>query len=311
VKMPGAGREATVAPDGLAFLGEERERVESALRHVAADAALRLAPGMRPAFEYALSTSGKRLRPVLCVTAYAATRPSAATPEEVYRLSCALEIVHTYSLIHDDLPCMDDDDLRRGRATVHRVFGNAVGVAIGAALLPVAVRTLVGNAAGLGLEVGEQAALVVELMRAAGAEGMVGGQLLDLEGERREITPAALEAIHRRKTGALLTASLRIGALAGRADPDLLESLTLYGEALGLAFQIADDVLDVEGNAADLGKTAGRDQDLSKASYPALYGLERARGLARAAVSEAKTAIAGRDLPHLASLADYVVERRK
>jgi geranylgeranyl diphosphate synthase, type II len=311
VKMPDVGRGTAAVPVGIAFLDDQRERVESALQCVSAQASERLAPEMRPAFEYALSTSGKRLRPVLCVAAHAATQPPGVSPEAVYRLSCALEIVHTYSLIHDDLPCMDDDDLRRGRDTVHRVFGNAVGVAIGAALLPVAVRTLVGNAAALGLEVSERGALVVELMRAAGAEGMVGGQLLDLEGERREITPAALEAIHRRKTGALLVASLRIGALAGRAEPDLLESLTRYGEALGLAFQIADDVLDVEGNAADLGKTAGRDQDLSKASYPALYGLERARGLARAAVSEAKTAIAGRDLPHLASLADYVVERRK
>jgi len=311
VTMPGVGPAARAEPVGIAFLDDQRERVESALRYVAADASERLALEMRPAFEYALSTSGKRLRPVLCVAAHAATKPSGVTPEVVYRLSCAVEIVHTYSLIHDDLPCMDDDDLRRGRATVHKVFGNAVGVAIGAALLPVAVRTLVGNAAALGLEVSEQGALVVELMRAVGAEGMVGGQLLDLEGERREITPAALEAIHRRKTGALLTASLRIGALAGRAEPGLLESLTRYGEALGLAFQIADDVLDVEGNAADLGKTAGRDQDLSKASYPALYGLERARSLARAAVNEAKAAIAGRDLPHLASLADYVVERRK
>jgi geranylgeranyl diphosphate synthase, type II len=300
------------APSGVPLdLGVHLGRIEHALREVTAEAAATLPRALRSPVEYALSTSGKRLRPVLCVEAFRAARGGEDLPDEVYRLACALEIVHTYSLVHDDLPCMDDDDLRRGRPTVHRVSSYSAAVAAGAALLPIAVRTLVSSASALGSTPAEAARLVRELARAAGAEGMVGGQLLDLEAEGQDVTAAALEGIHRRKTGALLVASLRIGALAGGAEANLLEALTRYGQALGLAFQIADDLLDVEGASEDLGKTAGRDHALMKASYPSLHGLEGARALAHRLIGEAKEAIRPFQLHLLESLADFVVDRRK
>jgi len=298
------------AGGGVSFLDRHREGVDRALSQVAAEAVEGLRSPLGPAVEYALSTSGKRLRPVLCIAAYSAARGVVDVPEAVYRLSCALEIVHTYSLVHDDLPSMDDDDLRRGRPTLHRVFGGPLAIVAGAALLPLAVATLSRNSSELGLSPEERGQLVIELATAAGAEGMVGGQLLDLEGEHGGVTPETLEDIHRRKTGALLTSSLRIGALAGRAQSDLLEALTRYGGALGLAFQIADDLLDVEGSSADLGKTAGRDVALRKASYPSIYGVEEAKSLSREMISQAKEALEGYDLPHLIALADFVVDRR-
>jgi geranylgeranyl diphosphate synthase type II len=259
------------------FLVRERERVDEALREVVAQRAPAFVERLRKPVEYALSSPGKRIRPVLCVAAYRAATGVTIVDADVYRLSCALEIVHTYSLIHDDLPCMDDDDLRRGRPTLHRVYDNAVAIVVGAALLPLAVDVLGGGAAALGLTDEERAALVIELTDAAGPSGMVGGQLLDLRAESRQVDGEELEKIHKAKTGTLLTASLRIGALAGRASEDLLSALTAYGRALGLAFQIADDLLDVEGSSGTLGKTAGRDRELEKASYPALYGVERRR----------------------------------
>jgi geranylgeranyl diphosphate synthase, type II len=286
-------------------------RVEIALRQITEEAEETLPSCLASPVGYALSTSGKRLRPVLCVEAYRGATGDHDLPDAVYRLACALEIVHTYSLVHDDLPCMDDDDLRRGRPTVHRVAGYPAAVAAGAALLPIAVRSLVSSATALGATPQESALLVTELARAAGAEGMVGGQLLDLDAEGRTVTADALEGIHRRKTGALLVASLRIGAIAGRGDADLLEGLTRYGQALGLAFQIADDLLDVEGASEDLGKTAGRDHALLKASYPSLHGVEGARALAHRLIDEAKQAIAPFRLPLLGTLADFVVDRRK
>ncbi len=293
------------------FLGRERERVEEALAAIRAEAARKIAEPLRAPVEYALSTAGKRLRPILCVSAYRVARDAATAPAAVYRLGCSLEIVHTYSLIHDDLPCMDDDDLRRGRPTAHRVFGNRAAILAGAALLPLAIEVLDGSSRTLGLSQADRAALVEELTRAAGAEGMVGGQLLDLQAEGRAIGAEELEAIHSLKTGALLTASLRIGALAGGASSDLLDAVTAYGRALGLAFQITDDLLDVEGLAEDIGKAAGRDSVLNKASYPALYGVTGARALARRKVDEAKAAIEAYGAADLSLLADYVVERRK
>ena len=295
-----------------ARLERERERVDAALAAVSAAGLRGVDPALREPMEYALSAAGKRLRPILCAAAFRASRGGEeAVPEALYRLACALEIVHTYSLVHDDLPCMDDDDLRRGRPTVHRVFGARRALVSGAALLPLAVRVVLDEGAALGLGERERARLVVELCRAAGAEGMVGGQLLDLEGERREIGPAELEAIHRAKTGALLTASLRLGAIAAGADDGVLDALSAYGAALGLAFQITDDVLDVVGDEAALGKTAGRDEALRKASYPSRFGLEGARAMARARADEAQAALRGIDSPELLGLADFVVERER
>jgi geranylgeranyl diphosphate synthase, type II len=293
------------------YLEEERRVVEGELRAVAAERLPQVADRLRAPVAYALSTTGKRLRPILCVAAYAAATGARPIPSAAYRLGCAIEIVHTYSLVHDDLPCMDDDDLRRGRPTLHRVFGNPLAMLAGAALLPLAIELLDEAGRRLELSAPDRARLVTELASAAGAEGMVGGQLLDLEAEHMPVDAATLEAIHRRKTGALLTASLRIGALAGSAPTDLVEALTDYGRALGLAFQIADDLLDVEGSSLDLGKTAGRDAALSKASYPALFGVEGARALAAERAEEARRAIQGHDLPELVAITRFVVARRR
>ncbi|HEX2187711.1 MAG TPA: farnesyl diphosphate synthase [Longimicrobiaceae bacterium] len=304
-----------LAPAGFdlhAFLERERARVERAWGAVAERIVRELRGPLAEALRYALGTRGKRLRPVLCCAAYRAVA-GAEPPEGVYRLACALELVHTYSLVHDDLPSMDDDDLRRGRPTVHRVHGVALATLAGAALLPAAAAALDGEAAELGLAPEERGRLVQELCAAAGAGGMVGGQLLDLEGEGAELDTAALERIHAAKTGALLAASLRLGALAARGEPGQLRGLTGYGEALGLAFQIVDDVLDVTMHSEALGKTAGKDESSGKATYPALFGVEGARRLARQRTGEGLRALAGAGIrsPELEALAAYVVERER
>ncbi|HEX6926295.1 MAG TPA: farnesyl diphosphate synthase [Longimicrobiaceae bacterium] len=299
-----------MAPSELtAWLEQEKEAVDKELDAIAERARTMVSPSLADAVEYALSTRGKRIRPILCLAAYRAVGGKECAA--IYRLAAALEIVHTYSLVHDDLPCMDDDDLRRGRPTVHRVFGVPQATLAGAALLPLAVRVLEEGAMGLGLSSEVRRALVTELCRAAGAAGMVGGQLRDLEAERMEVDARGLEEIHRAKTGALLTASLRLGGIAADCSPGDLERLTAYGEALGLAFQITDDILDVVGDQGALGKAAGRDERLRKASYPALFGVTGARALARARADDAKAALEGIASAELIALADYVVEREK
>lgn len=299
-----------VHPAMAATLAAERARVNAALA-AAVDMAAEGAPtALREPMRYALGTPGKRIRPILCVSAWRAFRPG-AVPDAVYRLGAAVEIVHTYSLVHDDLPCMDDDPMRRGRPAVHTVHGTARAMLAGAALIPAAVRVLVAAAAELRLEAAIRGTLVVELSRAGGAEGMVGGQLLDLESEGRSATAELLERIHGRKTGALLAASLRIGALAAGASEDALAAVTAYGEHLGLAFQIVDDVLDVTGDEASLGKTAGKDESSGKTTYPALLGIDGARALAASLVADAVAALHGGGVrsPELEAIAHYVVER--
>ena len=292
------------------FLQRERARVNEVLARVAVELADDAPAGLRDPIRYALDTPGKRLRPILCVAAWRAG--GGAADERVYRLASALEIVHTYSLVHDDLPCMDNDDMRRGRPTLHRVFDVRVATLVGAALIPAAVRVLDDAAAALGLPPPRRAELVAELCRASGARGMVGGQLLDLLAEDRPTGAAELEAIHRRKTGALLAASLRIGALASGAPESTLASLSVYGEAVGLAFQIVDDVLDVTASGDALGKTAGKDESVGKATYPALFGIDGARALAGEHIDEAVAALhsAGLASPELEALARFILERQ-
>lgn len=298
-----------------AYLDVERGAVEAAQRRLVDDLLGNISDVIAEPIRYALEAGGKRLRPILCVTAYRAAAPPASAaggaPQGIYEIACAIEFIHTYSLVHDDLPCMDDDDLRRGRPTTHKVFGESRAIRAGAALIPLACQALSRGARGLGLTTAERAALVHELCGAAGGGGMVGGQWLDLEAEGRSVTVVELEAIHRLKTGALLAASLRLGGLAARADTVTLTALGDYGRAVGLAFQIADDLLDLTGNTALLGKTAGRDVDLSKATYPALLGLEGARARANQEVGEAITALrrAGIESPELEALARYAIER--
>ncbi|HEX8672845.1 MAG TPA: farnesyl diphosphate synthase [Longimicrobium sp.] len=292
------------------FLARERARVNHALEEVARELTDSVALALREPVRYALATPGKRLRPILCAAAW---RAAAGEPgERVYRLATAVEIVHTYSLVHDDLPSMDDDALRRGRATLHVVFGMARATLAGVALIPAAVSVLDGAACALGLPRDTRARLAGELCRASGAAGMVGGQVLDLESEERPIDAAALESIHRRKTGALLAASLRIGALAAGAREEVLAALTVYGEDVGLAFQIVDDVLDVTASAEALGKTAGKDESVGKATYPALFGIDGARALAASRVEEAISALHAARIasPELEALARFVLERR-
>lgn len=302
------------APAGFdldAFLRDETARVEEALRQVTERIVRGVPSVLAEPITYALGTRGKRLRPVLCAAAYRAV--GAEEPGDVVRrLACAVEVVHTYSLVHDDLPCMDDDDLRRGRPTVHVVHGVAAATLAGAALIPAAVQVLDLEAAALGLDAATRVRLVAELCSAGGACGMVGGQLLDLEGEETALDAEGLERIHRGKTGALLAASLRMGALAAGAGDDLLAALTAYGQELGLAFQIVDDVLDVVGSAASLGKTAGKDQSSGKATYPALFGVDGARALAGERVAAAVAALRGAGIhaPPLEALARFVLERR-
>lgn len=305
----------TDAPAGLdvhAFLERERDRVNAVLAGIAPTLADGAPSALREPVEYALATPGKRLRPILCVSAYRVVRP-AHSPDAVYRLACALEIVHTYSLVHDDLPSMDDDALRRGRPTVHVVHGERAALLAGAALIPAAVRVLDAAARDLGLDAPARGRLVAELCAAGGARGMVGGQWLDLLGEApgARVDADGLERIHRRKTGALLAASLRVGALAAGADAARVDALTDYGRELGLAFQIVDDVLDVTRTDAELGKTAGKDVGAGKATYPSLFGLEAAERMARERIGRAVDALHGAGIrsAELEALAAFVLER--
>jgi geranylgeranyl pyrophosphate synthase len=261
------------------------------------------------AVRYSLLSSGKRLRPTLLIAAYEALGGDAPAIAE---LAAAVEVVHAYSLVHDDLPCMDDDDLRRGQPTTHRAFDVVTATAAGYHMVGLAARVLARGAAALGLDAERQQAVAGELLRAAGAGGMIGGQALDLESEGRRLTPDQLADLHRRKTGALIAASCVIGGLAvPTATPAALAALRGYGEAVGLAFQIADDVLDATATSAQLGKTAGRDAALAKSTFVTLLGVAAARHeaarLADAAV--ARLGDGGLVSPTLAALARYIVTR--
>ncbi|CAN5862209.1 polyprenyl synthetase family protein [soil metagenome] len=288
------------------------EQADRAVRAIAAEVTARMPLSLARAVEYALQGRGKRLRPVLCCAGYAAVRRGQDIPDAMWRLACALELIHSYSLVHDDLPCMDNDDLRRGRPTAHRVFGAPMAVLAGAALIPAAMGVLDAEAAALGLDVSARGRLVRELARAAGAAGMVGGQWRDLEAESEPVDAMGLERIHREKTGALLAVSLWIGGTAAGATPEERDALSSYGQVLGLAFQITDDLLDGEGKPEVTGKSGGRDQALGKSTYPGLYGAARARALAEERVRDAITALAaaGLDTPALVKIARHVVERQ-
>ncbi|MBM4283937.1 MAG: polyprenyl synthetase family protein [Deltaproteobacteria bacterium] len=261
------------------------------------------------AMHYSLMAGGKRLRPILCLAAAEAVE---GNPQEALPVACALEMIHTYSLIHDDLPAMDDDDLRRGRPTCHKQYDEATAILAGDGLLTEAFRLL----GALASHFQDREAVLLEIIElvgaAAGYQGMVGGQMLDLQAEGRKITLKELETIHRLKTGALLTVSLRAGALVGGGSRVDVAHLTGFGEKFGLAFQITDDLLDVEGQASDMGKEPGMDARRQKATYPAILGPEQARQWARRLVEEAVEELEGfgDQAQPLREIARYLLVRR-
>jgi len=287
------------------YLAERCAWIDAALE-AALPAETVLPASLHRAMRYSIFAGGKRLRPVLLLAACEAVGgdPRAALPA-----ACAVEMVHTYSLVHDDLPAMDDDDFRRGRPTSHRVFGEATAILAGDGLLTQAFIQLSNGDYPPELAV----KLVGILAHAIGSQGMVGGQVADMEAEGREVELPLVEYIHAHKTGALLLACVQLGALVGGADEEALRALTRYGEAAGLAFQIADDILDVTGTLEEIGKDAGSDQARNKATFPAVLGVEAARRRAGELQQLALDAIRplGERARPLAAIADYIVDRTR
>jgi geranylgeranyl diphosphate synthase type II len=258
------------------------------------------------AMRYSLFAGGKRIRPVLCLEA---ARTVAGEVEGAVTAACPLELIHTYSLIHDDLPALDNDDYRRGKLTNHKVFGDAMAILAGDALLTLAFQVL----AELPAPADRKVRLMAELATASGTVGgMIGGQVADLEGEGKPPDAALLESIHRAKTGALLRASLRMGAIYAGATDAQYAALSCYGEHIGLAFQIVDDILDVEESSEALGKTAGKDAAQHKITFPAVYGLEVSRTMAEAECARAHQVLEpfGERAARLHELADLIVRRK-
>ena len=296
-----------LTPTPFSFTNE-RLAVQRALDGFCARWLGELTPITAEAIRYSLLGEGKRLRAILVMEAYRACGGA----EDVLELAASIEVVHAYSLVHDDLPCMDDDDVRRGRPTVHRVYGVPVATAAGLAMVPLAARSAWHAAKNLGLDDAVAGDIVCDLMDASGAGGMIGGQLLDLEAENVRLSLEGMERVHRLKTGALIMSAVTIGARAARASESQRDALARYGAAIGLAFQIADDVLDLTATTDELGKTAGRDLDLHKSTYPALLGIDGAIERALALVDSACASLAAEGLltPTLEQLARYSVERR-
>ncbi|TVP57042.1 MAG: polyprenyl synthetase family protein [Gemmatimonadales bacterium] len=288
----------------------EREWVEAALLRALDRLLPELPAALAAPVRLGVTTGGKRLRPILFVSAYRAARGPERPVDQLYDLAAPLELIHAYSLIHDDLPCMDDAPLRRGQPTPHAVYGEAEAVLAGATLIPAAGRHLWWVAGEAGVEPGGARELLRLLARAAGGAGMVGGQALDLDAEGRALDRMALDDLHRRKTGALLTAALEMGGVAAGASADVRGALVEYGREIGLAFQIADDVLDATQTAETLGKRPS-DSELDKSTYVRLLGVAGARTEARSRVESAIRALDRSHVgsPELRALARYVVER--
>jgi geranylgeranyl pyrophosphate synthase len=290
------------------LLAEARERTDRLLAEWAARLEQEIGARHGKALAYALGTPGKRVRAALLMAAYRAVNGTSAA---IAGVAAAVETVHTYSLVHDDLPCMDNDDLRRGRPTTHRVFDVATATRVGYLLVPVAARLLSVAARELGLSFRTLGRMAGELFQAGGIEGMVGGQWLDLEAERRTLPLPDLIAVHQGKTGALIRAACILGGMAAEAAPTQLAALTAYGEDIGLAFQIADDVLDATGTSEELGKRAGRDAELAKSTYVVLLGIEGARAEAQRLARNAVAHLEHAEVPSgaLGALAGYIVSR--
>jgi len=285
---------------------KRQELVERALQEELANTAI-LDEKLRESMAYSLMAGGKRLRPILLMAAADAVGVDGT---RFLPVACALEMIHTYSLIHDDLPAMDNDELRRGKPTNHVVYGEGTAILAGDALLTLAFTVILRQK-----DVSAEALLRVvdEISRAAGAEGMVGGQMLDLEAENRQISIDELRRVHMGKTGALFRAALRSGAILAGAAEDQLEALTAYANHFGLAFQITDDILDVIGTAEEIGKPVGSDEKNHKSTYVSLTSLEDAQDLARRTVQEAESDlyIFGERAAFLRELVGYLVNRKQ
>jgi len=263
---------------------------------------------LHKAMRYSVFAGGKRLRPVLVAAGAEAVGGSL---DAVMPAACAVEMIHTYSLIHDDLPAMDNDDFRRGVPTNHKVFGEAIAILAGDALLTLAFR-LLGDSVAAGADAQRLREVFMEVADAAGSAGMVGGQVADIECEGRPADAALVDYIHTHKTAALIRASIRSGAILAGATPEELKSLGVAGDDLGLAFQIMDDILDITATSEELGKTAGKDQAQQKATYPAVHGIETSRRRAQALIADAHAALepfGPRALP-LRALGTFIIERK-
>jgi geranylgeranyl pyrophosphate synthase len=304
ISMP----EATSGATATDLLLEAREAIDTLLGDWAEHLQREVGGRRGQALAYALRTPGKRVRAALLLGAY---RSVGGRSSGIAGVAAAVETVHAYSLVHDDLPCMDDDDVRRGRPTTHRAFDVPTATQVGFLLVPVAARLLVVAARELGLPAAVLGRMANELFQAGGIEGMVGGQWLDLEAEGKTLTLSELIAVHRGKTGALIRAACVLGGMAAEASSAQLDALSAFGGDIGLAFQVADDLLDATGTSEELGKPAGRDAELAKSTYVGLLGVEGARyeaeRLARSAVVHLDRA--GVPSGALGSLAGYIVNR--
>jgi geranylgeranyl diphosphate synthase type II len=291
-----------------AYLTEHNKRINRALESLleTADKADRLLEAMK----YSLMAGGKRIRPVLCL---AATEAAGADPEDALPAACALEMIHTYSLIHDDLPAMDDDAMRRGKPTCHTAFDEATAILAGDALLTLAFQTL----SSIEIRRVEQAAKWLDVIQlisyAAGYCGMIQGQMLDMASEGKQLTLADLKSMHHLKTGALIEASLSSGAVLGGLNSTRISMLKSYAQNIGLAFQVTDDILNVEGDPEIMGKAVGTDKLHHKATYPSLLGLKESKDFARRLVENALQALESFDqkAEPLRAIAKYIIERKK
>jgi geranylgeranyl diphosphate synthase type II len=290
------------APD---FFQDDHAAIEAALERLLPQNST-VPASIHTAMRYSVFAGGKRIRPILC---YESAKLFTADAAGSIPVGCALEFIHTYSLIHDDLPALDNDDLRRGKPTNHKVFGEAIAILAGDALLTLAFQTLANSA----IEPARRVRVISEIASAAGTvNGMVGGQVADIEAEKKAADAAMLEYIHRSKTAALICGSIVAGAIAGGAGDQDVERLRRFGEQIGWAFQVVDDILDVSESSASLGKTAGKDQAQQKATYPALYGIEKSRAIAAELESKAlhELDFYGERAKRLRQLAQFLVARR-
>jgi len=293
--------------DIKSYLKEKRELIDSYLESYFSITSEPFV--LHEAMRYSLFAGGKRIRPILALASYEAC---GGNPKDIVPYATALELIHTYSLIHDDLPSMDNDDLRRGKPTNHKVFGEAMAILAGDALLTEAFLMLSNNPHSSSLQLSDLIKIIREVSLASGVHGMVGGQALDIFSENIEPDKDTLNFIHLHKTAALITASVRMGAILANIKEKKLKALTEYGTGIGLAFQIIDDILDIEGNAEELGKTAGSDIKMKKMTYPALCGTEKSRQKAKDLIADAidSLKIFSSEADQLRKIARYLLKRR-